>query len=181
MPSCEPPVKRLCRSRQVYDISLIYSRISCLLMSRDVSIDTALRHELSPIPTVMFDGSGCFPHNNAKIVMKQKLACEVSGRMLLHSDVVVIDECASLWVIHWPSKGSVADYVENVWLYVQKFLTVSDVYLIFDRYHDYSTKSTTRSSRNQRASRDYQLMLSASLPLRSIVLTHTHTHTTRCN
>ena len=84
----------------IYDISLIYSRISCLLMSRDVSIDTALRHELSPIPTAMFDGSGCFRHNNAKSVMKQKFACEVSGRMLLHSDVVVIDGCASVWVIH---------------------------------------------------------------------------------
>ena len=131
---------------EIYDISRIYSRISCLLLSRDISIETALCCEMSQIPAAMFDGSGCFRPNNTKSVLKRKIACEVSGVMHEPAEVVVIDGCASLWVVYWPNTGSVADFAGYFWSYVREFLTVSDVYIIFDRYQDYSTKSSTRSS-----------------------------------
>ena len=51
-----------------------------------------------------------------------------------HAEVVVIDGCASRWVVNWPNTGRVADFVGNFWSYVRKFLTVSDLYMTFDRY-----------------------------------------------
>ena len=60
------------------------------------------------------------------------------------ANVSVLDGSAILWVVPWPADGSVKDYIANFKYAIGQRLRVEDVYLIFDRYYDYSTKSVTR-------------------------------------
>ncbi|KAG0723713.1 hypothetical protein GWK47_042084 [Chionoecetes opilio] len=48
-----------------------------------------------------------------------------------------------------------------------------DVYLVFDRYYEYSTKDVTRSARNTEASRVHQLKVTTELPSQKVILTVT--------
>ena len=75
-----------------------------------------------------------------------------------------LDGSAILWVIHWPAKGTVSDFVDNFKSFLATKLLEADVYLIFDRYQEYSTKSVTRDSRKCEASRAYQLSPGTPLP-----------------
>ena len=57
-------------------------------------------------------------------------------------DSIVIDGNAMLYsAIYWPKGAEVKKLVEAVSAYIFPFLKESDVYLIFDRYHDFSIKS----------------------------------------
>ena len=57
-------------------------------------------------------------------------------------DSIVIDGNAMLHsAIYWPKGAEVKKLVEAVSAYIFPFLKESDVYLIFDRYHDFSIKS----------------------------------------
>ena len=67
-------------------------------------------------------------------------------------DLTVIDGSAILWVVNWPSKALVSDYVDNVYAFVLKKLDIGRTYLVFDRYYDFSTKSLTRTGRGKSAS-----------------------------
>ena len=73
--------------------------------------------------------------------------------------------------MHWPAKGTVVDFVNNFKKYISSKLHESDVYLVFDRYQDYSTKSVTREGRASDASRLYQLSENMPLPSQKAVLT----------
>ena len=67
-------------------------------------------------------------------------------------DLTVIDGSAILWVVNWPSKALVSDYVDNEYAFVLKKLDIGRIYLVFDRYYDFSTKSLTRTGRGKSAS-----------------------------
>jgi hypothetical protein len=46
-------------TKKIFDTSVIYSRvIGIQASSRDIAIENVLSHELSPVPTSMFDDSG---------------------------------------------------------------------------------------------------------------------------
>ena len=120
----------------------------------------------------MFHDSGAMRVCKGKSDLKKRLAKEISSR---HSTsrvgTAVLDGSAVLWVVHWPSKGTIADYVNNFKKYLSKKLREADVYLVFDRYHDYSTKSVTRYDRACEASRVYQLNEATPLPPQKAILT----------
>ena len=78
----------------------------------------------------------------------------------------VLDGSAVLWVVHWPAKGVIADFVENFKGSLLKKLLESDVYLIFDRY---STKSVTTDACE--SSSVYQLTENTPVPSQKAVLT----------
>ena len=107
-----------------------------------------------------------------KAILKNKLKVEQSGR-LLKPEVVVIDGCAIMWVITWPSAGTVRDYCNAFCSYILKRLDKSDVYLIFDRYNEDSIKKDTRQSRAKSGSRTYKLNMSSPLPSQSVILSVT--------
>ena len=69
---------------------------------------------------------------------------EMSNRTL-HPDATVIDGYALLW--KWPSEGTVNDFVTDVKNRVKKYLDKTDMYLVFDCYYDFSTKSVARGGR----------------------------------
>ena len=61
-------------------------------------------------------------------------------------DMTIVDRCAVLWKIQWPStNGTVQDFVKG---FVYDMLKKNDVMIISDRYYDYSIKSVTRENRN---------------------------------
>ena len=160
-------------SQKIYDTSVIYSRvIGIQASSRDIDMKKVLSHELTPVPTSMFYDSGAMRMCKAKQDLKKGLAKEASSRCSTSNVAAsVLDGSAVLWVVHWPAKGVIADFVENFKGFLWKKLLESDVYLIFDRYREYSTKSVTRDARTCEASRVYQLTENTPLPSQKAVLT----------
>jgi len=155
---------------KVYDLNAIYSRVIALLASdRDVDVKEVFAYELAPVPTAMFTKDG-MRIAKAKSKLKKLLQVEVSRRNTGDADVTIIDGSALLWTIHWPADGTVADFIVNVKSRLTSYLTNSDVYLIFDRYHEYSIKSTTRDGRETGVSRKHQLHRTTKLPAQKVIL-----------
>jgi len=161
-------------NNNVYDTSLIYSRVLGLQQCRDIDIKTVLAHELSPVPTSMFDDEGKMRIATTKSTLKKKLQVTLSQRLVEKAEVEILDGCAILWVINWPNKGTVADFVNGFTRNVMKRVASQDTYLIFDRYFDFSIKSGTRAARaGEEASRRHRLQLHTPLPPQTVVLTVT--------
>ncbi len=77
-------------------------------------------------------------------------------------------------MVPWPSDGTVQDSLDRFRYNMHNHLKVSDVYLVFDRYKEGSIKASTRTGRDQGASRAYTLMNSTTrLPSRKVILTFT--------
>ena len=72
--------------------------------------------------------------------------------------------------IHWPSEGTVNDLVKGIWNYIKKNTEQSIVYLIFDRYMDYSIKSDTRIERVGQMKRKYTFTLHGPLPPKDVCM-----------
>ena len=173
----QPPIKPKkfvsVGTEKEYDTTVIYSRvIGIQASSRELDLKKVLRHELAPVPTSMFHDSGAARMCKAKSDLKKRLARESSSRIVeTNQAAIVLDGSAILWVVHWPAKGKVVDFVNNFKKYISNKLHESDVYLVFDRYRDYSTKSVTREGRASDASRLYQLSENRPLPSQKAVLT----------
>ena len=106
----------------------------------------------------------------AKSKLNISLQIEVSRRNAGDADATVIDGSALLWTVHWPADGSVADFIVNVKKRIASYQTNSDVYLIFDRYHEYSIKSTTRDGRETGITKKHHLLRTTKLPAQKVVL-----------
>ena len=130
--------------------------------------------ELSPIPTSMFDENGNMRDAKAKSHLKNALKMEVLRR-LAEQDVqaTFIDGCAVLWVVPWPTSGTVHDYLVRFRRYLHGHLAKSDAYLVFDRYIEGSTEEAHRRGRDKGASRVYTLRCTARLPPQNVALTVT--------
>ena len=125
-------------------------------------------HELAPIPTSMFDDTGDMRIAKSKSTLKKIIQVEVSDRVAGGANVSVLDGSAILWVVPWPADVPVKDYIANFKYVVGKRLRVENVYLIFDRYNDYSTKSVTRGSRATGVGRVHHLQVNSNLPATSL-------------
>ena len=119
----------------------------CLMASRGVDVKGIFRHELAPILTSLSTDSGDMRITETKSILNRELQVEKSGRTLRKPDAVVIDGCAILWIIHWPSHGRVQNFMDGFLMYILEKLSRSDIYHVFDCYRDYSIKSGTRSCR----------------------------------
>jgi len=117
-------------SQKVYDTLVIYSRvIGIQASSRDIDIKKVLSHELAPVPTSMFHDSGVMRICKAKSDLKKPLTKESSSRCSTSTVTAnVLDGSAELWVVHWPAKGVIADFVLNFKKYIAKMLVDGDVY-----------------------------------------------------
>ena len=133
----------------------IYAR-AMGLQSSVHNLDTTMLmgHELSPILTSMFDENGNLRDAKTKSNPKNALNVEVSRR-LAEQDVqaTFLDGCAVLWVVPWPTSGTVHDYL--VWFrsYIHGHLAKSDIYLVFDKQGLHitlhSSPATTKSCLNR--------------------------------
>ena len=129
------------------DINGIFSRVIGLFSSdREVDVKTVFAHELAPVPTSMFSEKGMRVCKE-KSVLKKRMQLEMSKESITNANITVIDGSALLWTIRWPLDGTVEDFVNAFENRIASYLVNSDVYLIFDRYHEYSIKSAARESR----------------------------------
>ena len=135
---------------KVFNTELIYARvIEFQASSQEIDIKQLLSYELSPVPTAMFSESGEMRVAKAKSVLKKVLQKEVSSRCITKAiSTVVIFGSAILYLIPWPaSSATVGDFVVKFRNYIEKQPQSYDVYLVFDRYRECSTKGVTRVSR----------------------------------
>ena len=71
----------------------------------------------------MFEDNGDIRICKSKATLKNRLQVEVSSRFVEPADVILIDGCAVLWVISWPSSsGTVEDFLKNMVVYHNKIL-----------------------------------------------------------
>ena len=97
---------------------------------------------------------GKCPHPNGKglrtasvkSVLKTNTAQVFSARRAQENvDVIVIDGSAYLWIPSWPASGTIQHYIEKFKYHIGQKLTKADVFLVFDRYQEYSIKGATRT------------------------------------
>ena len=119
----------------------------------------------------MFEDTAVMSIAKSKSTLKKILQVEMSDRFAGGANVNVLDGSAILWVVPWPAFGSVKDYTVNFKCAIGKRLRIEDVYLIFDRYYYYSTKSVTRGSRATGVSWVHHLQVNSKLPAQKILLT----------
>ena len=132
------------KSAEVYNTEIIFSRVMYLLSAGHIQIDDLFKYELAPVPTALFKDTGEGRYPTSKADLKNALKVEVSTRNI-SPDAIVIDGCAMLHsAVHWPKGGKVDDFLAGVRYYISKKLSAADVYLIFDRYREFSIKSDTR-------------------------------------
>ena len=65
------------------------------------------------------------------------------------------------------NQALVKDYVESFKQYLQQHLTSGDVYLVFDRYIEFSTKYSAHKSRGSAGCMVFQLSANSPLPSRN--------------
>ena len=94
----------------------------------------------------------------------------MSDRVAGGANVSVLDGSPRLWVVPWPADGSVNDYIAKFKYAIGKRLQVGDVYLIFDRYYDYSAKSVGRGTRETWVNRVHHLQFNSKLPAQKILI-----------
>ena len=136
----------------VINTKAIYARAMSLHnTSRDMDPTTLLSYELSPVPTAFFDDHGDMRLTSSKSTLKNALKVETAQRTQPGPiDVIVLDGCAVLWVIPWPPTGpSVQEFLDRFRNYLYKRLLQADVFLVFDRYVQSSTKDATRTYRKK--------------------------------
>ena len=151
----------------VIDVGVFYARALTLHASRrpgNPTIDTMLATELSPAATSMFTDYGDM-RTTQKSHLKNELAVEKSHRTLL-KDSYFLDGCAILWVIPWPAEinATIQDYVNAFRSYIRQYQKTCDVFLIFDRYVEGSTKEVIRNARSKGMTKVFKMKLCSRLP-----------------
>ena len=59
--------------------------------------------------------------------------------------------------IYWPKDGKVSDILKSIEKYADNFISLGDLYMIFDRYYEKSIKSDTRMKRLEGFKRTHHL------------------------
>ena len=114
--------------------------------------------------------------SDKQVNSENRLKVEVTGRYVPTATSVIIDCSAILWVVHWPTQGTVQYIIGNhsCILRIMGKMKDADVYLIFDKYEYFSIKGVTRTARGKEASGHHQLSLSMHLPPQKVVLAVTY-------
>ena len=147
-----------------FNINKLFGQLLLIQQSEDVSMLEILKKELTPRPISMFDSLGNI-RTCAKHELKNALKVEVNARSSASPDSFVVDGCGLLWHVEYPKNGTVSRVVANFIRKVRKYLQTSNVFLIFDRYHDFSPKSSTRHGRSSScSSRNYQITSETPIP-----------------
>ena len=89
------------------DSGLIVARVTALMSTIAIYLNDVLKYELVAVPTSIFDEkSGELRTLKSKSILKRRLQVEVTNPSRGTGDAVVIDGCAVLWVLQWPTKDS---------------------------------------------------------------------------
>ena len=165
----------LIEGKKVFDPNLVYLRAVGLLVSkRDLDFNLLMSHELSSLPASMFSEEGAMRNACSKSTLTSKLQIEVNARNVFHAPrrVLVIDAAALVWTLKWPvyGKPKVGDIVEAMNNTISDMLKECDVYCVFDRYVELSTKSYPRMLRLDKSIKVFKFSIKSPLPAKSVVL-----------
>ena len=108
--------------------------------------------------------------NGNKADLKNVLKVDVSARTQDNPDAVIVDGCAMLYAVYWPTDGTVEDLLQSIKTYLKQYDEASTLYLIFDRYFEFSPKGGTRQSRAAKMMNNHELFPGAPLPAQKNVL-----------
>ena len=158
------------------DSGLIFARVTALMSTRAINLNDVLKYELAAVPTSIFDEkSGELRISKSKSIPKRILQVEVTNPSRGSGDAVVIDGCAILWVLQWPSKGFIKDVVLNFVKYATNKMHCyrrTHVIILFDRCNT-SITDATRCQRACEAAREFKLTMNAPLSQQQVVLSVT--------
>ena len=145
------------------DTSLIYSRVIALQLTNvALKVENVFSFE---VLTSMFDNTDDMKSS------KSKSSLSDIGKKVKKPELVVIDDCAILCVVNWPINGLVFDYIASYCDLVFLKLQSHDIAIFFDRYHDFSIKSSIRVERGKFSARTHFLIPSSPLSGKSATLT----------
>ena len=134
----------------------------------------ALTHELCPVPSSLFEDTGDLRIAKSKAGLKKKLQVEISPQNSENPSAMIVDGCAVLWTVSWPSSGTVEDYLQSFLDYLVCLLSKGEIHLIFDRYYDKSIKQCTREMRAEGKKHDlHHLTANTAIPQQKNILTNT--------
>ena len=159
-------------AKKTQDESVIFSRALRLMITGAIDPSEIFDHELTSYPPALFKKYGTEMRSTPKHTLKKELGVNVSVRNLPVPKVQIIDGCAHLYHIVWPNSGTVKDIITSIKIYIEKMLEHSEVWLLYDRYREYSLKGGTRCTRRQEDS-TYHLSLESSLPGKKVMLSVT--------
>ena len=92
---------------------MIYARAMALQCSqRYYDTRNLMAHELASRPASMCDDSGAMKVAKTKAVLQNTLKVEMERRHA-EVDASFLDGCAVLWVVPWPTGGTVQDFFNN--------------------------------------------------------------------
>ena len=132
---------------KAYATNVIYSVVIGLQTSgRD-----DLKNELAPVPMAMFDNSGDMRAAKIKLTLKRELQVETLKRHTDQDNSLIVNGSVMVWKSPGLCRqGSDMDPQE---------CSRICVYLVFDRYMEYSIKESPRNTRQKGASRQHLLTL----------------------
>ena len=88
------------------DSGLTFVRVTALMSTGAINLNDVLKYELAAVPTSIFDEkSRELGISKLMSMVKRSLQVEVINPSRGTGDDVVIDGCAILWVLQWPSIG----------------------------------------------------------------------------
>ena len=159
----------------MYNTEVIYSSVMYLLNAKQIDLKVLFKYELSPVSLSLFGETGDSKLAKQKADLKKTLKEEVSLRTCLSENAAVLDGCALYWSVHWPKAGNFSNLVNVFKDYIMKFPNKSNVFLIFDWYHDYSIKGFTHQDHVGSTRCLHNLSLSTPLPSKEVTLHSTDT------
>ena len=110
---------------KILGTEMIYARAMALQCSqRYYDTRNLMAHELASRPASMFDDSGAMKVAKTKAVLKNTLKVEMERRHA-EVDATFFEGCAVLWVVPWPTGGTVQDFLNNVRRHIQSHLDSS--------------------------------------------------------
>ena len=160
-------------SNETYNTDVIFSRVIYLMSIGQLEFEHLFSYELAPFPTALCHQSGDPRYTQSKSDLKNLLQSKISSRNL-NFDSIIIDGNAMLHsAIHWPKGADVSKLIEGIGSYIFQLLTNCDIYLIFDRYYNFSIKSDTRQERRGAFLKDHKFTENTPLPSKEAALAST--------
>ena len=99
-----------------------------------MTVENVFKHELAPIPTSIFNDDSDLRPVKSKGDMTRTLESNTSTRTMNKPELAITDRSAILWVVNWPTKASVIDYLQIFSSYIPQKLVTGNINLVFDRY-----------------------------------------------
>ena len=98
----------------IIDTSLIHSRVIAMQLTHEaMKIENVLKFELAPIPTSIFEDNGSLRPPKSKSNLKS-IGTKIVVRNAEKTNFIVMDGCAIMYVVNWPTNTMVQDYVNNM-------------------------------------------------------------------